>query len=144
MYWQFSAVYLLCDSFVFPQVEWRVLLIVFLSTQKTYFSDFEHKFVKICLRELFPPAKIIHLRDRCGLSRCWLNSVIIAQVRFTEVTTKCDLSNMYVLIKCVSVKKIVSPRCHSTKLFTVHFKIVVTSLPQRLHILPLLTFLTTN
>ena len=47
-----------------------------------------HRFVYIPVREQFSFAKIIHPPDRCGISRSWLNSVIITQVHLVLGTIK--------------------------------------------------------
>jgi hypothetical protein len=44
-------------------------------------SHFVQKCVFIPVSENFSFAKIIHPPDRCGISRSWLNSVIITQVQ---------------------------------------------------------------
>jgi hypothetical protein len=57
-----------------------------------FISDFVHKFVYIPVSERFSFAKIIHPPDRCGISRSWLNSVIITQAVLGTIkghTTQC-------------------------------------------------------
>ena len=57
--------------------------------QKSLFlSKVEHKFVYIPVHEYFFFAKIIHPPDRCGISRSWLNSMIITQVHLVLGTIK--------------------------------------------------------
>jgi hypothetical protein len=54
-------------------------------------SNVVHKFVYMPVSEHFPIAKIIHPTDRCGISRIWLNSMIITQVHLLLGTIKCTL-----------------------------------------------------
>ncbi len=42
----------------------------------------------ICVSEHFSFAEIIHPPHRCGISRCWLDSMVIAQVCLRLVTIK--------------------------------------------------------
>ncbi len=42
----------------------------------------------MCVSEIFSFAEIIHPPDRCGISRCWLDSMIIAQVCLRLATIK--------------------------------------------------------
>ena len=52
----------------------------FICTKSVFLSNGVHKFVYILVSENFSFAKIIHPPDRCGISRSWLNSIIITQV----------------------------------------------------------------
>ena len=54
-----------------------------------FLSKFVNKFVYITVSEQFSFNKIIHPPDRCGISRSWLNSVIITQVHLVPRTIKC-------------------------------------------------------
>ncbi len=45
---------------------------------------------QICVSEHFSFAKIIHPPHRCGISRCWLERIIIAQVCLRLATIKCQ------------------------------------------------------
>jgi hypothetical protein len=59
-------------------------------THKSLFrSNFVHKLVYIPASEHFSFAKIIHPPDRCGISRSWLNSMVITQVHLVLGTRKC-------------------------------------------------------
>ena len=53
-----------------------------------FLYNFVHKFVYIHVSEHFSLAKIIHPPDRCGISRSWLNSMIITQVHLVLGTIK--------------------------------------------------------
>ncbi len=61
---------------------------------QTYFSqNIVHKSVLICVSEHLSFAEIIHPPHRCGISRCWVDSMIIAQVCRRLATIK-DPSKM--------------------------------------------------
>jgi hypothetical protein len=60
--------------------------------QKVYFSQM-HKLVYIPVSEHLLFAKVIHPPDRCGVSRSWLNSMLITQVHLVLRTIK-GLSKM--------------------------------------------------
>ncbi len=49
-------------------------------TKGLFLSNIVHKSVYICVSEQFSFAELIHLPHRCGILRCWLDSMIIAQV----------------------------------------------------------------
>ena len=49
-------------------------------TKSLFLSNYVYKFVYIPVSEHFSFNKIIHPPDRCGISRSWLNSMIIIQV----------------------------------------------------------------
>jgi hypothetical protein len=51
-------------------------------------SNFVHKYIYIPVSEHFSFAKIIHPPGRCGISRSWLNSMIITQVHLVLGTIK--------------------------------------------------------
>ena len=51
-------------------------------TKSLFLSNVVHKFVYIPSSEHFYIAKIIHPPDRCGISRSWLNSMIITRVSY--------------------------------------------------------------
>jgi hypothetical protein len=57
-------------------------------TKSLFLSNFVHKFVYIPVSEHFSFAKIIHPLDSCGISRSWLNSMIITQVHLVLGTMK--------------------------------------------------------
>ena len=57
-------------------------------TKNVFLSNVAHKFVYIPVSENFYFAKIIYPPDRCGISRSWLNSVIITQVHLVLGTIK--------------------------------------------------------
>ncbi len=57
-------------------------------TKGLFLSNIVHKSVLICVSEHFSFAEIIHPPHRCGISRCWLDSMIIAQVCFRLATIK--------------------------------------------------------
>ncbi len=74
-----------------PHFSWAELkyLRLFLWTQKAYFSQilFTNLSKSVLVNE------IIHPSHRCGISRCWLNSMIIVQVYLRLATIK-DHSKM--------------------------------------------------
>ena len=53
-----------------------------------FLSNVVYKFVYIPVSEHFSFVKIIHPPDRCGISRSWLNSMIITQVNLVLETMK--------------------------------------------------------
>jgi hypothetical protein len=57
-------------------------------TKTLFLSNSVHKCVYISVSEHFSFAKIIHLPDRCGISRSWLNIMIITQVHLVLETIK--------------------------------------------------------
>ncbi len=57
-------------------------------TKGLFLSNIVHKSVLICISEHFSFAEIIHPPHRCGISRCWLDSMIIAQVCLRLATIK--------------------------------------------------------
>ncbi len=69
-----------------PHFSWAELkdLTLFLCTQKTYFSQilFTNLSKSVLVNE------IIHPPHRCDISRCWLDSMIIAQVCLRLATIK--------------------------------------------------------
>ncbi len=73
-----------------PYLSWAGLqdLRLFLKTQKAYFSQILFTNLSKCVSEYFSFAEIIHPPHRCGISRCWLDSMIIAQVCLTLATIK--------------------------------------------------------
>ena len=57
-------------------------------TKSLFLSNSVHKFVYITVSEHFSFAKIIHPPDRCGISRSWLNNMVVTQVHFVLGTIK--------------------------------------------------------
>ncbi len=57
-------------------------------TKCPFLSNIVHKSVLNCVSEHFSFAEIIHPPHRCGISRCWLDSMIIAQVCLRLATIK--------------------------------------------------------
>ncbi len=57
-------------------------------TRGLFLSNIVNKSVKICVSEHFSFAEIIHPPHRWGISRCWLDSMIIAQVCLRLATIK--------------------------------------------------------
>ena len=57
-------------------------------TKSLFLSNALHPFVYIPVSEHFSFAKITHPPDRCGISRSWLNSIIITQLHFILGTIK--------------------------------------------------------
>ncbi len=79
------------NTFVLPPffMSWTQRSKTFLCTTKDLFlSNIVHKSVLICVSEHFSFAEIIHPPHRCGISRCWLDSMIIAQVCLRLATIK--------------------------------------------------------
>ncbi len=62
-------------------------------TKGLFLSNIVNKSVLICVSEHFSFAEIIHPPHRCGISRCWWDSMIIAQVCLRLATIK-GLSKM--------------------------------------------------
>ncbi len=73
-----------------PPISWAELkdLRLFLCTQKAYFSQILFTNLSKSVSEHFSFAEIIHPPHRCGISRCWLDSMIIAQVCLRLATIK--------------------------------------------------------
>ncbi len=57
-------------------------------TKGLFLSNIVHKSVLICVSEHLSFAEIIHPPHRCGISRCWLDSMVIAQVCLRLATIK--------------------------------------------------------
>ena len=57
-------------------------------TKSVFLSNFVRKCVYIPVSQHFSFAKIFHPPDRCGISRRWLNSMIITQVHLVLGTIK--------------------------------------------------------
>ncbi len=67
-------------------------------TKGLFLSNIVHKSVWICVSEHFF-AEVIHPPHRCGISRCWLDSMIIAQVCLRLATIKSHLDPWVQLMK---------------------------------------------
>ncbi len=64
-------------------------------TKGLFLSNIVHKSVEICVSEHLSFAEIIHPPHRCGISRCWLDSMIIAQVCLRLATIKGHFSLLH-------------------------------------------------
>ena len=70
-----------CKALVLCFMSWNKISQQFsICTKIVFFSNLVHKFVYIHVSERFSFAKIIHPCDRCGITRNWLNSMILTQV----------------------------------------------------------------
>ncbi len=57
-------------------------------TKGLFLSNIVHKYVQICVSEHFSFADIMHPPHKCGISRCWLDNMIITQACLRLATIK--------------------------------------------------------
>lgn len=87
-----NAILSFCSHFSWAQLKDLRLFI-----KGPFLSNIVPRFVGVCVSEHFSFVEIIHPPHRCGVARCWLESVTIAQLCPRLATVK-EFANMCDLI----------------------------------------------